>query len=234
MRWLVAMLDLEWRVLRADPVSLQRFVIAPLLLGLLLGILFFRLPSDPLGEEERIGVCFVILVLFGIDAGLGMKALEGRMMWGEVCAGRLTLAVHALVTAYGELVLRRTAPGILLPLPILLLSALTGSFWRCVSFIVVCVVATWSCSALAIALWLLVTGIREGSRWGRTHATALGTASNAVLLQLRVEVFEEFEGFESRVQGLESRIEILCSQLKVQVAWLSKFRFQTTQPELIA
>ena len=57
LRWLVTMLEWEWTAMRKDTFAVHRYLAAPLLLGLMLGLLFSRLPGpgDALGVQERLG-----------------------------------------------------------------------------------------------------------------------------------------------------------------------------------
>ncbi|EKX44070.1 hypothetical protein GUITHDRAFT_109856 [Guillardia theta CCMP2712] len=98
LRWISAMLEME---------------VAPLFLGMLLGLVFSRLPDETVavGMQERLGLFTILLLCFTLDSVRRRTALEKRMLWLDVCAGRMTLLAHSLFVCSGELFVKIVVSG---------------------------------------------------------------------------------------------------------------------------
>ena len=105
-RWLAAMYEWEYILTRKEAFALHRFLAAPLMLGLALGLLYSRLPGpgNALGAQERLGLFVTLLLIFAFDGVRRRGAIEDRVTWEDVLAGRLTLATHVGVVCRGGVV----------------------------------------------------------------------------------------------------------------------------------
>ena len=163
LRWIVAMLSWEWSMVRKDPLALHRYLAAPLVVGLTLGLLYSRLPgpADALGVQERLGLFSIILLIFMWDGIRRRGAMEERVMWEDVVAGRITLATHVLVVLYGEVLVKVTLPALLLALSVYLTAALELDVVKALEFVLICVLAAWSLAILPLAYQVLSVGLCE-------------------------------------------------------------------------
>jgi hypothetical protein len=128
LRWLVALIEAELHLVTQNPAALRHLVVFPLLLAAALALLF---PFEA-GEPARVALLAALLALSTADAlaplaprfstllqggSIGEErgwggALERRVMWEDVRAGRVSLPVHTLSVTLGEGLFRR-APGAL-------------------------------------------------------------------------------------------------------------------------
>ena len=100
------MYEWEYILTRKEAFALHRFLAAPLMLGLALGLLYSRLPGpgNALGAQERLGLFVTLLLIFAFDGVRRRGAIEDRVTWEDVLAGRLTLATHVGVVCRGGVV----------------------------------------------------------------------------------------------------------------------------------
>ena len=188
-RWLFAMLHWEFTLMRKDALALHRYLAAPLLIGLALGLLYARLPGpgNILGVQERLGMFTTILLIFTLDGVRRRAAIEDRVTWEDVLAGRLTLATHVGVVVFGEVLLKVTVPAILLAISLYLTAALDLDMARAMEFVLILVVSAWSLTMLPLSFQVLVVGLGEagvgqgGVGWAAHVSRVLGWGAGAML-----------------------------------------------------
>uniref|UniRef100_A0A7S4KT84 ABC transporter domain-containing protein n=1 Tax=Guillardia theta TaxID=55529 RepID=A0A7S4KT84_GUITH len=160
LRWISAMLEMEWKLIARDSLAIHRYVVAPLFLGMLLGLVFSRLPDETVavGMQERLGLFTILLLCFTLDSVRRRTALEKRMLWLDVCAGRMTLLAHSLFVCSGELFVKMGLSSACMALSVYLTASFKQEVGALLSFLLLTVASAWAIGILPICFQIVVSG----------------------------------------------------------------------------
>ena len=114
LRWFASMLRTEWSLVYNDPIATSKFLLFPLVLGTMIGCVFFGLPRDSVGAQERAGFFALLLWLFSIDAVNECTAIRKRVLWNDCCSHRLNIVALTASCLFGELIVRRGIPVVVM------------------------------------------------------------------------------------------------------------------------
>ena len=144
LKWFASMLKLEWKLVANDPNILSRFLLFPLVLGTVVGCVFFGLPRDSVGAQERAGYFFLLLLLFAIDAVFDRSALRQRILWSDVVTHRVNVLAYLLSCLFGELILKRGAPIVVMVTGSYIFMGLAEDLLLYLEFLALALLGSWA------------------------------------------------------------------------------------------
>ena len=162
LRWFASMLRFEWSLIYNDPNSISKFLLFPLVLGTVVGCIFFGLPRDSVGAQERAGFFFLLLSLFCLDAVHERAVMRTRILWNDCCSHRLNISAFVVSCLFGELFIRRGVPVLIMITGCYIFMGLAEDFALYLEFTALTVVGCWIIFIIPLAFDLIVFSCERG------------------------------------------------------------------------